>query len=40
MAATTSVNHGIKAGHFVDIDVNPSFATTYKVKYNDTHRSN
>ena len=38
VTATTSVNHGIKAGHFVDLDVNPSFATTYKVKYNDTHR--
>ena len=38
VTVTTDVNHGIRAGHFVDIDVNPSFATTYVVKYNDANR--
>ena len=38
VTVTTGVNHGIRAGHFIDIDVNPSFATTHKVKYNDLHR--
>ena len=38
VTVTTNVNHGILAGHFVDIDVNPSFATTHIVKYNDRHR--
>ena len=35
---TTGVNHGIHAGHFVDINVNPLFTTTHKVKYSDLHR--
>ncbi len=35
---TTDSNHGIRAGHNVIVDVNPSFATTYVVKYNDKHR--
>ena len=34
----TDSNHGIHAGHSVIVDVNPSFATTYVVKYNDKHR--
>ena len=38
VTVTTDVNHGVRAGHFVDIDVNPSFATTYVVKYNDANR--
>ena len=38
VTVTTGVNDGIRAGHFIDIDVNPSFATTHKVKYNDLHR--
>ena len=38
VTVTTDVNHGIRAGHFIDIDVNPSFATTYVVKYNDENR--
>ena len=38
VTVTTDVNHGIRGEHRVDIDVNPSFATTYVVKYNDTHR--
>ena len=38
VTVTTDSNHGIRGGHFVNIDVNPSFATTYVVKYNDTHR--
>ena len=38
VTVTTNVNHGILAEHFVDIDVNPSFATTHIVKYNDRHR--
>lgn len=35
---TTDANHGIRVGHSVIVDVNPSFATTYVVKYNDRHR--
>ena len=38
VTVTTEVNHGVRKGHFVNIDVNPSFATTYVVKYNDKHR--
>ena len=38
VTVTTDVNHEIHAGHEVIIDVNPSFATTYVVKYNNTHR--
>ena len=38
VTVTTDVNHGIRGEHFVNIDVNPSFATTYVVKYNDKHR--
>ena len=38
VTVTTNTNHGLRSGHFVDIDVNPSFATTYVVKYNDRHR--
>ena len=38
VTVTTDVNHGIQRGHFVNIDVNPSFATTYVVKYNDENR--
>ena len=38
VTVTTDVNHALQRGHFVDIDVNPSFATTYVVKYNDTNR--
>tara|TARA_Y100000592_G_scaffold67453_1_gene104793 strand:- start:1473 stop:14264 length:12792 start_codon:yes stop_codon:yes gene_type:complete len=38
VTVTTDANHGIGAGHIVDIDVNPSFATTYVVKYNDENR--
>ena len=38
VTVTTDVNHGIRGEHFINIDVNPSFATTYVVKYNDTHR--
>ena len=38
VTVTTGVNHGLREGHFVNIDVNPSFATTYVVKYNDTNR--
>ena len=38
VTVTTDANHGIRGEHFVNIDVNPSFATTYVVKYNDTHR--
>ena len=29
---------GFDAGHFVDINVNPLFTTTHKVKYSDLHR--
>ena len=35
---TTEVNHSLHKGHFVNIEVNPSFATTYVVKYNDKNR--
>ena len=38
VTVTTEVNHSLHRGHFVDIDVNPSFATTYVVKYNDKNR--
>ena len=38
VTVTTNTNHDLHSGHFVDIDVNPSFATTYVVKYNDRHR--
>jgi hypothetical protein len=38
VTVTTDVNHSLHRGHFVDIDVNPSFATTYVVKYNDKNR--
>jgi len=38
VTVTTDENHGIRGEHFVNINVNPSFATTYVVKYNDTHR--
>ncbi len=34
----TDVNHGVKSGHKVDIDVDPQFIKTYTVKYNDTNR--
>lgn len=35
---TTEENHKLQVGHNVFIDVNPSIATTYIVKYNDTNR--
>jgi len=38
VTVTTNINHGLHSGHFVDIDVNPSIATTYVVKYNDKNR--
>ena len=38
VTVTTNTIHGLRSNHFVDIDVNPSFATTYVVKYNDRHR--
>ena len=38
VTVTTDVNHGIRGEHFVNIDVNPSIATTYVVKYSDKNR--
>ena len=38
VTVTTNTNHNLFRGHFVDVDVRPSMATTYVVKYNDTNR--
>ena len=38
VTVTTTENHGVRQNHSVYIDVNPSVASTYKVKYNSLNR--
>jgi hypothetical protein len=38
VTVTTSEDHGLRQNHSVYIDVNPSVASTYKVKYNSLNR--